>query len=122
MKRKSKIADELINKLMKWRHSGFSVDNGKRIQKDNREGTEAIAQYMMRNVFNTENINYIEKTKFLSFIIFNKEMGIKDKDAAVTVIHRSIHEVFQYLYKNKHRVNEKAVLKELVTMLQKYLT
>ncbi len=47
---------------MKWHHSGFSIDNGKRIQKDDREGTEAIAQYMMRNVFSTENINYVEKT------------------------------------------------------------
>ena len=47
---------------MKSRHSGFSVDNGKRIQKEDSNGTEAIAQYMMRNVFSTENINYIEKT------------------------------------------------------------
>ncbi len=52
---------------------------------------------------------------------FGKKTSIKDKDAAITVIHRSIHEVFQYLYKNKHRVDEEAVLKELVTMLQKYL-
>jgi AcrR family transcriptional regulator len=52
---------------------------------------------------------------------FSKEMSIKDRNAAVTVIHRSIHEVFQYLYKNRHKVNEKAVLKEFVTMLQKYV-
>jgi len=53
---------------------------------------------------------------------FSKEISIKDKDAAVTVIHRSIHEVFQYLYKNRYSVDRDAVLKELVTMLQKYIT
>jgi len=62
LKKEGKITDELINKLLKWRHSGFSVDNGVRIEKEDKEGTEAIAQYMMRNVFSTENINYIEKT------------------------------------------------------------
>lgn len=62
LKKEGKITGELINKLMKWRYSGFSVDNGKRIEKDDLEGTEAIAQYMMRNVFSTENINDIEKT------------------------------------------------------------
>ena len=62
LKREGKITDELINKLMKWRHSGFSIDNGKRIEKDDWERTEAIAQYMMRNVFSTENIRYVEKT------------------------------------------------------------
>jgi hypothetical protein len=62
LKKEGKITEELINKLSKWRHSGFSVDNGVRIEKEKKEGTEAIAQYMMRNVFSTENINYIEKT------------------------------------------------------------
>ena len=62
LKKEGKIKDELVNKLIKWRHSGFSIDNGKRIEKDDREGTEAIAQYMMRNVFSTENIRYVEKT------------------------------------------------------------
>ena len=62
LKREGKISDELISKLLKWRNSGFSVDNGKRIEKDDKEGREAIVQYMMRNVFSTENINYIEKT------------------------------------------------------------
>ena len=62
MKKEGKITDELINKLLKWRHSGFSIDNGVRIKKEDKEGREAIAQYMMRNVFNTQNISHIEKT------------------------------------------------------------
>ena len=48
--------------LFRSRHSGFSVDNGVRIKKDDQEGREAIVQYMMRNVFSTENIRYVEKT------------------------------------------------------------
>jgi hypothetical protein len=47
---------------MKWRHSGFSVDNGVQIKKEDKEGTEAIVQYMLRNVFSTESIQYVEKT------------------------------------------------------------
>ena len=62
LKKEGKITDELINKLLKWRFSGFSINNGVRIKKDDKEGREAIAQYMMRNVFNTQNISYIEKT------------------------------------------------------------
>jgi len=62
LKKEGKITDDLINKLIKWRHSGFSVDNGVRIKKEDKEGTEAIAQYMMRNVISTENIYYVEKT------------------------------------------------------------
>ena len=62
LKKEGKITDELINKLSNWKHSGFSVDNGVRIKKDDREGREAIVQYMARNVFSTRNITYIEKT------------------------------------------------------------
>ncbi len=62
LKKEGKITDEVVNKLMKWRYSGFSVDNGERIKKEDKEGNEAVAQYMMRNILNLENINYIEKT------------------------------------------------------------
>ena len=53
---------------------------------------------------------------------FSSEISIKDKNAAVTVIHRSIHEVFQYLYKNRDSLDEKTVLNEFVTMLKKYIS
>ncbi len=43
LKKEGKITDELIGKLVKWKYSGFSVDNGKRIEKDDQDGTEAIA-------------------------------------------------------------------------------
>ena len=62
LKKEGKITDELIGKLSSYKHSGFSVDNGVRIKKDDKEGREVIVQYMMRNVFNLENINFMEKT------------------------------------------------------------
>jgi hypothetical protein len=60
LKRKGKIADDLIGKLMNWRHSGFSVYAGNRINRDDKAGQEALAQYIMRNAFAEEKISYIE--------------------------------------------------------------
>jgi hypothetical protein len=38
LKRKGRIADDLIQKLMNWRHSGFSVYAGNRIARDDKDG------------------------------------------------------------------------------------
>jgi hypothetical protein len=46
IKKEGKITDELIRKLMAWRHSGFSIDNGVRIKREDTKGREAIAQYI----------------------------------------------------------------------------
>ena len=62
LKREVKITDELIRKLTGWKYSGFSVDNGVRIEKGDEKGRESIAQCIMSNVFSTEKITYIEKT------------------------------------------------------------
>jgi len=43
LKKEGKITAELIQKLMAWRHSGFSIDNGVRIKKEDTKGREAIA-------------------------------------------------------------------------------
>ncbi|NQU65190.1 MAG: transposase, partial [SAR324 cluster bacterium] len=34
LKKEGKITNQIINKLSTWKHSGFSVDNGVRIKKD----------------------------------------------------------------------------------------
>ncbi len=44
LKEEGKITDEIITKLMKWRHSGFSLDNGVRIARDDEKGRESVAQ------------------------------------------------------------------------------
>lgn len=63
LKREGKINDDLINKLIKWRHSGFSVHNGVRVARDDEGGRQALAQYIIRNTFSLEKMTYIEKTK-----------------------------------------------------------
>jgi len=52
---------------------------------------------------------------------FGSHVKIENVEIGITVVHRSAHEVFQYLYKNKDQVDEKAILKEFITMLQRYL-
>ncbi|KAA3593402.1 MAG: transposase [Candidatus Scalindua sp. AMX11] len=66
-----KIDDDIINKLMSWRHSGFSVHNGSRIARDDEEGKEAISQYIIRNTFSLEKLTYNEKT---NTVIYQSKM------------------------------------------------
>jgi hypothetical protein len=44
LQKEGKIDQDMISKLLKWNHSGFGIDNGVRIEKDNAKGREAIAQ------------------------------------------------------------------------------
>ena len=43
--------DDAINKLMNWRHSGFSVHNGARVTRDDEKCKKDISQYIIRNTF-----------------------------------------------------------------------
>ena len=103
LKKERKITDELINKLFAWKHSGFSIDNGVRIKKDNKDGREAIAQYMMRNVFNTENITYIEKT---GKVIFRTKMkkGKNKKNFVVYDAEEFIAAITQHIPKKNFQM------------------
>jgi hypothetical protein len=47
LQKEGKIDQEMISKLLKWKHSGFGIDNGVRIKKNNAKGREAIAQYII---------------------------------------------------------------------------
>ncbi|MCP4262334.1 MAG: hypothetical protein GY774_33265, partial [Planctomycetes bacterium] len=62
LKKEGKITDELINNLMSWRHSGFSVHNGVRIARDDEEGRDKRGQYIIRNTFSEEKLTYKGKT------------------------------------------------------------
>ncbi len=46
---------------MNWRHSGFSVDNGLRISRDDENGRESVAQYILRNPFSIDKMTYNDK-------------------------------------------------------------
>jgi len=67
LKKEGKIGDDLINRLMSSRHSGFSVHNGVRVRRDDDEGREALAQYIIRNTFSVEKLTYINETATVSY-------------------------------------------------------
>ena len=48
---RSGINDGLIEKLMAWHHSGFSVHAGNEIARDDRDVRKALAEYILRNAF-----------------------------------------------------------------------
>ena len=62
LKAEGKINDHVIEKLMAWLHSGFSVHIGNRIAAEDKEGQRALAEYIMRNAFSEQKITYIEDT------------------------------------------------------------
>jgi len=43
---KGKITQDLVNMLMSWRHSGFNVFSGPRIQPAEEEAMENLARYI----------------------------------------------------------------------------
>jgi hypothetical protein len=71
LKGEGKINDDIINKLMSWRHSGFSVHNGSRVARDDEEGKEAISQYIIRNTFSLEKLTYNQET---NTVIYQSKM------------------------------------------------
>ena len=104
LKKEGKIIDELIKKLSAWRHSGFSIDNGVRIKKEDKEGREAIAQYMMRNVFSTENITYIEKTGKVIYRTGKIQKGKNRKNFTVFDAEEFIAAITQHIPKKNFQM------------------
>ena len=51
---------------------------------------------------------------------FQDKITVEDLEAAVIVVHRSAHEVFQYLHRNRDAVDEQSILSEFATMLKRY--
>jgi len=45
-----------------WHHSGFGVHAGYRIQRDDHDDQEKLAQYILRNPFSLEKMTYIPET------------------------------------------------------------
>jgi len=45
---KGKITQDLVNMLVSWRHSGFNVFCGRRIQPGEEEAMENLARYIIR--------------------------------------------------------------------------
>jgi hypothetical protein len=58
---KSKITEELVEMVMKWRHSGFNVFCGERIQPWDEKAMENLARYIVRASFSQEKMTYIQE-------------------------------------------------------------
>ena len=56
------LGEEMARKLLSWRHSGFSVHNGKPIKRGDDDGLERVAQYIIRNPFSEKKMTYNEPT------------------------------------------------------------
>jgi hypothetical protein len=56
---KGKITPDLITLLRSWRHSGFQVYGGPRIQPGEEEGMEHLARYIIRASFSQERMTYL---------------------------------------------------------------
>jgi hypothetical protein len=56
---KGKITEDLVNMLMGWRHSGFNVFCGPRIQPGEEEAIENLARYIIRASFSQERMTYL---------------------------------------------------------------
>ena len=55
------LAEELARKLVSWKHSGFSVYNGKPIKRNDTDGLKRVAQYIIRNPFSEQKMTYNEE-------------------------------------------------------------
>lgn len=58
IKEEGKITYDLIMKLTKWRHSGFNIDNGTRISRDDEKG-RVSGHEPVTHEFHTELHNFI---------------------------------------------------------------
>lgn len=70
------LAKELARKLLSWKHSGFSVHNGKPIKRNDIEGLKRVAQYIIRNPFSEQKMTYNQEN---GTVIYRSRMHAKTK-------------------------------------------
>ncbi|MBN2034679.1 MAG: transposase, partial [Deltaproteobacteria bacterium] len=73
---KGKITEELVSMVMKWRHSGFNVFCGDRIQPGDDKAMENLARYIVRASFSQERMTYIPEE---SKVIYQSKDGKEEK-------------------------------------------
>lgn len=76
---KGKITKDLVGMLLNWRHSGFNVFCGQRIQPGDEKAMENIACYIVRASFYQERLTYIpEESKVVNQSKDGKEEKVFD--------------------------------------------
>ena len=56
---KGKITEDLVDVLIKWRHSGFNVFCRPKIQPGDENAMENLARYIVRASFSQERMTYV---------------------------------------------------------------
>ena len=74
--RKGKITEEVVKLIMSWRHSGFNVDCGPRIQPGDEEAMENLARYVVRASFSQERMTYLPDE---SQVLYRSKDGKNEK-------------------------------------------
>jgi len=74
--RKGKITEEVVKLILSWRHSGFNVHFGPRIQPDDKEAMENLARYVVRASFSQERMTYIPDE---SKVVYKSKDGKSEK-------------------------------------------
>ena len=70
------LVGEMAPKLLGWKHSGFSVYNGKPLRRDDADGLERVAQYIIRNPFSEQKMVYNAEN---GTVIYRSRMHAKTK-------------------------------------------
>jgi len=73
---RKKIMEDLIDMMMGWRHSGFNVFCGPRIQPRDEEAMENLARYIIRASFSQERMTYIPEE---SKVVYRSKDDKKEK-------------------------------------------
>jgi hypothetical protein len=71
---KEKATEDLVDMMMGWRHSGFNVYCGPRIQPDEEEAIENLARYIIRASFSQKRMTYIPEE---SKVVYQSKYGKK---------------------------------------------
>jgi len=74
--KKGKITEELVQMVMGWRHSGFNVFCGSRIQPGSEDAMENLARYIIRASFSQERMTYIPEE---SKVVYKSKDGKEEK-------------------------------------------
>ena len=72
---KGKITQDLVGMLRKWRHSGFNVFCGPRIQPGAEEAMKNLARYIIRASFSQERMTYIPEEAKVLYLSKGREGG-----------------------------------------------
>jgi hypothetical protein len=73
---KGKITQDLVNMLMSWRHSGFNVFCGRRIQPEEEAAMDNLARYIIRASFSQDRMTYIPED---SKVVYQSKDGKEEK-------------------------------------------